>query len=360
MRLISETSFPAQTRFSLHDNPSSHNLAPPPPPRASSPDGPPKSQDSTGQSLEFFSMQPTSGYVTMRPASISSPDETPTHLPLHNQPVRQESSSSIIDSPPSFDVNDLPAPILPTANALHQALYNKPLSSPLSVFDPLNPSVPPINTVPHDDPVAATTPPESQPIHAVPTSKSDQPSLSDQAFQLDDVVEECKILRVDDDNEICEITGSSTPPQFNIPTLPANNPLSPTHSDDAEKPPIPPRLKKPNTDTHTLYIAQLSNTKPGLARSKTVAVQPTNMIDNLHLEFPDVSHGALNTAVQNSQGNIEKARGEVKVHQLMGFGLPYIHEEDCRRALTHCQGKMDRAAAWLLEQSETISNRSKT
>lgn len=360
MRLISENTCPTQTRFSLHDNPSSHNLAPPPPPRASSPDGPPKSQESTGQSLEFFSMQPTSGYVSMRPASICSPDKIPSHLPLHDQPVRQESSSSIIDSPPSFDVNDLPAPILPTANALHQALYNKPLSSALSTFDPLDSLVPPGDTVPHDDPVTATTPPPSQSIHAMPTSKSDQPSLSDQVFQLDKIVEECSILRVGDDNEICETTGSPISPQFSTPTLPANNPLSPIHSDDAEKPPIPPRLKKRDKDSNSLYIAQPDNTIPALARSKTVTVKPTNMIDTLHLEFPDVTPGPLNTAVQNSQGNVEKAREEVKVYQLMGFGFPYIHEEDCRRALTHCQGKMDRAAAWLLEQSETISNRTKT
>ena len=357
MRLISENSCPAPTKHGLHDDPSPHNLAPPPPLCASSPDGPPKSQDSTGQSLEFFSMQPTSGYVTMRPAStvINSPDEIPSHLPLNDPPVRQESSSSIIDSPPSFDVNDLPAPILPTANALHQALYNKPLSSPLTKFDPLNSSAPPTNTVPDDDPVTPTTPPVSPLIHAVPTSKSDQPSLSDQVFQLDEIVAEYSVLSLDD-NKISETTGSPIPPQFNIPTLSADNPLSPTHSDDAEKPPIPPRLKKRDTDSNA---AQPIDTKPTLAKSQTIVVQPTNIIDTLRLEFPDVTLGALNAAVQNSQGNIEKARGEVKVHQLMGFGLPYIHEEDCRRALTHCQGKMDRAAAWLLEQSETISNRSK-
>lgn len=55
--------------------------------------------------------------------------------------------------------------------------------------------------------------------------------------------------------------------------------------------------------------------------------------------------------------DIRKAKEEVRVQILLGMLLPNIREEDCRKALVHCQQKTNRAAAWLLQKSEDISRR---
>ena len=41
----------------------------------------------------------------------------------------------------------------------------------------------------------------------------------------------------------------------------------------------------------------------------------------------------------------------------MEMQMSHITTEDCRGALSHCQQKMDRAAAWLLEQSDDIERK---
>ena len=60
-------------------------------------------------------------------------------------------------------------------------------------------------------------------------------------------------------------------------------------------------------------------------------------------------------ALEQHDFDIEKAKEEVRVQILLGMLLPNIREEDCRRALVHCQQKTNRAAAWLLQKSEDIS-----
>ena len=51
---------------------------------------------------------------------------------------------------------------------------------------------------------------------------------------------------------------------------------------------------------------------------------------------------------------MSSAKEDIRVHMLMEMGIEHIETEDCRRALSHCQQKMDRAAEWLLEQSADI------
>ena len=83
----------------------------------------------------------------------------------------------------------------------------------------------------------------------------------------------------------------------------------------------------------------------------------TEQFQALCKEFPDLNAMTCETSLTKHGGNLELAREEVKVRQLMGMSFPYIDEDDCRRALSHCQGKMERAAMWLMEQSETIASR---
>lgn len=111
-------------------------------------------------------------------------------------------------------------------------------------------------------------------------------------------------------------------------------------------PPIPPRLSTNSAPPRIPYSTQLVDSS-------------ADNLEKLQQEFPNMNVKFLQKALFACQGNIELSIEKVKVDQLLGFGLQYINEEDCRKALKHCQGKVDRAGAWLLEQNETISNRKK-
>ena len=63
-------------------------------------------------------------------------------------------------------------------------------------------------------------------------------------------------------------------------------------------------------------------------------------------------------ALEQQHYNVSKAKEEIRVQLLLGMLLPNIREADCRRALSHCQQKMDRAAAWLIQQSMEIEDKS--
>lgn len=62
-------------------------------------------------------------------------------------------------------------------------------------------------------------------------------------------------------------------------------------------------------------------------------------------------------ALQQCDYDLELAREEVRVQNLLSMLLPHIREEDCRRALVHCQQKTNRAAAWLIQRSDQIDRR---
>lgn len=72
-------------------------------------------------------------------------------------------------------------------------------------------------------------------------------------------------------------------------------------------------------------------------------------------DFPSVPFPVCCEALERHHGNIAAAREELQVHTLMAMGLPHITPDDCHRALHHCQGKMDRAASWLLEMSSILA-----
>ena len=62
-------------------------------------------------------------------------------------------------------------------------------------------------------------------------------------------------------------------------------------------------------------------------------------------------------ALEQEDFNVEMAKEEIRVQILLGMLLPNIREEDCRRALVHCQHKTNRAAAWLLQLSTEIQDK---
>lgn len=74
-------------------------------------------------------------------------------------------------------------------------------------------------------------------------------------------------------------------------------------------------------------------------------------------EFPDADESCIHRALESHGSDIEKAREEVQVQILLGMSVPNTNAEDCRRALKHCQGKIDRAAIWLVERGLELDER---
>lgn len=119
-----------------------------------------------------------------------------------------------------------------------------------------------------------------------------------------------------------------------------------------EPPSPPPRATKVVPLVINLYSKLTKHKQPA-----QTAGPHQETLKSLETEFPDVDSNTLQKAIVRCRGELTPAREEVKVHQLMGFGLKYITEPDCRRALVHCQGKLDRAGVWLLGQDEEIAIR---
>ena len=71
-------------------------------------------------------------------------------------------------------------------------------------------------------------------------------------------------------------------------------------------------------------------------------------------EFQSCTHEVCLKALRKCNFEMNAAKEEVRVHMLMEMRVAHITADDCRRALSHCQQKTDRAAAWLLEQSDEI------
>lgn len=71
-------------------------------------------------------------------------------------------------------------------------------------------------------------------------------------------------------------------------------------------------------------------------------------------EFSECNAEICKFALVQEQYVVEQAKEYIRVQLLLDMMLPNISEDDCRRALTHCQHKVDRAAGWLLQMSEQI------
>jgi serine/threonine protein kinase len=128
-------------------------------------------------------------------------------------------------------------------------------------------------------------------------------------------------------------------------SLPENPPTLPTKPEDLEPllpgdpPPIPDRTYM--SPTHKQTEANGSKTPP-----------PQPHIENtLAKEFPDAGVELCRRALESHSFDIEQAREEIQVQILLGMRMPQTDSSDCRRALKHCQGKIDRAASWLVERN---------
>ena len=71
-------------------------------------------------------------------------------------------------------------------------------------------------------------------------------------------------------------------------------------------------------------------------------------------EFEECDKEILKFALSHENYDVEHAKHYIRVQHLLGMLLPNITEDDCSKALLHCQQKVDRAALWLMEKSEEI------
>ena len=74
-------------------------------------------------------------------------------------------------------------------------------------------------------------------------------------------------------------------------------------------------------------------------------------------EFANCQVEICRFALEQHNFDLERTKEEIRVQNLLSMLLPHIREEDCRRALVHCQHKTNRAAAWLMQRSEELQKR---
>ena len=126
-----------------------------------------------------------------------------------------------------------------------------------------------------------------------------------------------------------------------------------------------PKLFSPDSDQHPLINTQGApkipvgrNSSEGSETDWDLGPSPVPHYESvLMAEFPDASQDMCRRALEKHKYDPKKAKEEVMIQLLMGMQIPCVDCSDCKRALSHCQWKMDRAAAWLLDQSDTIMSR---
>ena len=133
---------------------------------------------------------------------------------------------------------------------------------------------------------------------------------------------------------------------------PPNRPPKP---DDLK--PLLPESAPPVPNRTYLSPTHTSNPKT-LNGSAKAAPLPPHFDNPLAEEFPDADEELCRTALESHNSDIEKAREEVQVQILLGMRISHTKPDDCRRALRHCQGKIDRAAIWLVERDIHLAERS--
>ena len=186
-----------------------------------------------------------------------------------------------------------------------------------------------------------------------------------------------KLMSESDAGRINDTVGVAHPPV--VPRRP--HPPNPRHETSsgaggvnlspaakAKKPPMPPPRLKTNAGPHHEVTPRSPRLSPshhvtaGGGGGKTAAkLSDTEMkIQTLILsdpEFQGCSPDVCLKLLKRHGFEMSSAKEDIRVHMLMEMGIEHIETEDCRRALSHCQQKMDRAAEWLLEQSADIERR---
>ena len=97
-----------------------------------------------------------------------------------------------------------------------------------------------------------------------------------------------------------------------------------------------------------------NSTPSPLSSSYHTRVPPgkyAHLVDGVKEQLPQASIELCVQYLAKNKGNIELTLQDLKVRILMDMGLENADMDSCRKALSHCQWKLDRAAEWLIEQS---------
>lgn len=137
------------------------------------------------------------------------------------------------------------------------------------------------------------------------------------------------------------LTGNGAITSEAVREITSHNPQNGAHG-LVKTPPVPHRKHVPST----------------IEEDHTPKVSPRNHFNHpLAAEFPDAEPELCQRALESHGYDIPKAREEIQVQILLGMNVPNTNAEDCRRALKHCQNKIDRAACWLVERGIDLDER---
>lgn len=93
------------------------------------------------------------------------------------------------------------------------------------------------------------------------------------------------------------------------------------------------------------------STPPSSPHVKRPTGQYAHLVDDVKGRLPQATDELCMQYLTKNKGDIDLTLQDMKVHILMDMGLENATIDSCRKALGHCQWKLDRAAEWLIEQS---------
>jgi len=113
------------------------------------------------------------------------------------------------------------------------------------------------------------------------------------------------------------------------------------------------KLKTQEASSHAAQDDSHSNSTPSASspRVRRPSGKYAHLIDEVQEKLPQASEELCIQYLTKNKGNVEQVIRDLKVHILMDMGLDNASMDNCRKALGHCQWKLDRAAEWLIEQS---------
>jgi serine/threonine protein kinase len=89
----------------------------------------------------------------------------------------------------------------------------------------------------------------------------------------------------------------------------------------------------------------------GCGREEPMLGNGSSEMARLWEMLPDVEEADIRNALTLCNWDVQKAFERIRISQMLDLGLEGSTAEKCRRALEHCRWKIDRAAAWLMDNS---------
>lgn len=251
--------------------------------------------------------------------SLSPPSPVPLNQAL-------SPPSSLLDTLEEYSTRQLPAPLKPTSPESHLGpdpvlMRDSPSTTPSHESQAAEMVVPTATRFVHPGPGAS--PGSVRPTSAtLPWGGHGSLSSQQKSVSFDDTL---------------AVGGQARGQASAASCLPQLSPSIEPHSSTNDKRPLP-RQRSHDSQATPLTSAKWEREREALTK-----------------DFPSLPPSVFTEALERHHGNVSAVREELHVQTLMAMGLAHITPDDCRRALQHCQGKLDRAASWLLEMSSILA-----